>query len=801
MKLKTLYFFCIFLTTTSILPQVDLGNGLIAYYPFNGNANDESGHYNNGTVYGGSLTTDRFGNPNSAYEFLSGQYLTLPNNSDFDFTNEMSISLWIAPNYPDGSYNEYWMYPIRKGTQEAASDWSWGIYFNIVTKMYGLILKTEDGITTEIDRDMSEIPENSYSHIVLVYDGNKLRLYKNGILIESVSKTGIVHNNPNADISTVYTNIWYYQGKLDDMRFYNRALTDEEIQELYNTSQITTWYALGQGGNSNTDFITSIDIAPNSNIYLVGKFTEMVNSNGTVASLLGVARFDGSEYHSIGKGVEGGYPETVMVLPNGNIAVGGNWEYGALNNDNSIVHYTAYFAIWNSASNKWDSVGIFDAPVYDLELDGDYLLIAGEFEEVWNLEGGSSIPNSAGIIKLNLNTMQLETLTDCKIPVDKSNKKGPKTILSIGNNEYIVGTNYNLNVKDPTDVEIPYTKYLYRLKGIDECYSLKHGVDGPVFTLEKGNDFYKNHVYIGGSFEHFYEGDGTERFSPAFCGYEFASNNEYIYSFEGVFEIGDTVFTINYSSEQLYFGGKFKRIVNPNNTVKLNDIDNIVKYSISENEWKKLTYNQPDAKVKSLNYDNGKMYVGGYFYSVGGIENSKCIASFTDSENSLVKLISNLSLNIRVFLEGPYTSNTMSTNLTGSNAFPKSQPYNKEPWNYYGTESVTSVPVNVVDWVLVELRSDANTPSNIKRAGFIKNDGWIVDTDGSSQLTFEGVADGNYYIVVYHRNHLSIMSSSAQSLNTDQTNNQVAKLKSKKVKELIRENKNGFYKNPKIKMN
>ena len=44
----------------------DLGDGLIAYYPFNGNANDESGNGNNGTVYGASLTTDRLGNPSSA---------------------------------------------------------------------------------------------------------------------------------------------------------------------------------------------------------------------------------------------------------------------------------------------------------------------------------------------------------------------------------------------------------------------------------------------------------------------------------------------------------------------------------------------------------------------------------------------------------------------------------------------------------------------------------------------------------------------------------------------------------------
>ena len=49
--------------------QSFLTNGLVAYYPFNGNANDESGHGNNGTVYGATLTADRFGRANSAYSF------------------------------------------------------------------------------------------------------------------------------------------------------------------------------------------------------------------------------------------------------------------------------------------------------------------------------------------------------------------------------------------------------------------------------------------------------------------------------------------------------------------------------------------------------------------------------------------------------------------------------------------------------------------------------------------------------------------------------------------------------------
>ena len=68
-----------------------------------------------------------------------------------------------------------------------------------------------------------------------------------------------------------------------------------------------------------------------------------------------------------------------------------------------------------------------------------------------------------------------------------------------------------------------------------------------------------------------------------------------------------------------------------------------------------------------------------------------------------------LSANIRIFFEGAYSGGIMSTYLNVGGLIPLSQPYNTSPWNYSGTESVSSIPSNVVDWVLVELRSDETT--------------------------------------------------------------------------------------------
>ncbi len=117
--------------------------------------------------------------------------------------------------------------------------------------------------------------------------------------------------------------------------------------------------------------------------------------------------------------------------------------------------------------------------------------------------------------------------------------------------------------------------------------------------------------------------------------------------------------------------------------------------------------------------------------------------------------------NIKAMLQGPYSTSgdSMRTSLRG--ILPLAQPYNTAPWNYAGTESVASIPDSVVDWVLVELRTDTTAASKVgTRAAFIKRSGNIVDTGGINSVLFNGIPPGNYYVVVRHRNHLAVMTSS-----------------------------------------
>jgi hypothetical protein len=126
----------------------------------------------------------------------------------------------------------------------------------------------------------------------------------------------------------------------------------------------------------------------------------------------------------------------------------------------------------------------------------------------------------------------------------------------------------------------------------------------------------------------------------------------------------------------------------------------------------------------------------------------------------------NIDLDLLVFLEGPFTTAEMTTSLNAAGLIPNTQPYNSEPWNYTGTESVSSIPnPQVTDWVLVELRDAPNASSATpetrlaRQAAFLLKDGSIVGKDGSSILQFNAAYTQQLFVIIWHRNHLGIMSA------------------------------------------
>lgn len=128
--------------------------------------------------------------------------------------------------------------------------------------------------------------------------------------------------------------------------------------------------------------------------------------------------------------------------------------------------------------------------------------------------------------------------------------------------------------------------------------------------------------------------------------------------------------------------------------------------------------------------------------------------------------ISGINLDLLVYLEGPYIGPDMSTDLNAAGLIPLSQPFNQPPWNYLGGEAVASIPnASVVDWLLIELRdaSDAASANEstiiAQQAAFLLSDGSVVGKDGSSILQFNNSFTYELFVVVWHRNHLGVMTA------------------------------------------
>ena len=202
----------------------------VAYYPFSGNANDSSGNGNNGTVAGATLTTDRFGRNNSAYHFIGGSYIALPELFS-DTVQAFTFAMWVMKDTVD---NNDHMILYKDPTQgEAAISITRG---NVGP---GVCLGTD--------------PNNWYSPIIpdtlkaktwyflagRYISGQRIDFFLNGILVASKAIPNLpLYQSPSEFLSAIgtlpnYGAPYNWNGAIDDIRIYNQALDSTTIQSLY----------------------------------------------------------------------------------------------------------------------------------------------------------------------------------------------------------------------------------------------------------------------------------------------------------------------------------------------------------------------------------------------------------------------------------------------------------------------------------------------------------------------------------------------------------------------------------------
>ncbi len=217
------------LTVRSQVIQLD--SGLVAYYPFNGNAIDESGNGNNGTINGAMLTDDRFGNENSAFCFDGiSDNIKVPDSDILDIISEISIAGWLNKDSDTA-----WASMVTKGGEFGEEN-----NYTIHNNTDGGIIFTsynESGTGGGICNSEIVIPINEWHFVAFTWDGNYAKIYIDGILdVESVTEMPGVFlaNNSSLFISVDYPgDTEFFHGYLDDIRIYNRWLNEEEIEELY----------------------------------------------------------------------------------------------------------------------------------------------------------------------------------------------------------------------------------------------------------------------------------------------------------------------------------------------------------------------------------------------------------------------------------------------------------------------------------------------------------------------------------------------------------------------------------------
>ncbi len=217
-------------------------NGLVGWWGFNGNAQDGSGNGNHGTVNGATLTTDRFGNQNGAYSF--------------DGINDYVGTNAIGPGGRTSRSYSFWIKTSSSLIQTPID------YYGQTGSAFQAILNSPcpgiglDGAFGVVTRGSSYLINDDWHHCVIVFDSlNDVTISDVDMYIDGILQTSIICSaaNPNLIVNTIdpvsfvfgktTSNVRYVNGKLDDIGIWNRALTPQEITNLYN-SQLPTQTSL-----------------------------------------------------------------------------------------------------------------------------------------------------------------------------------------------------------------------------------------------------------------------------------------------------------------------------------------------------------------------------------------------------------------------------------------------------------------------------------------------------------------------------------------------------------------------------
>jgi hypothetical protein len=230
------------MTTQMIYSQVPSHvptNGLLSYWPFNGNANDQSGNNYNGIVNGATLTSDRNGNVRSAYSFNgASNYIKLPKITPLNDASSFTFSCWILPTGSTGT---------RQFVLSRGYDYSTGSFFisQECEANSNYIRFSYNGYPNYniLSQQGYSIPYQNWQLLTVTKSATTVNMYINSVLVNSSTNTSnLMTEDEFLYIGSHWFNNqdgsffpYYFKGLIDDVGIWNRALTSTEIQQLYTT--------------------------------------------------------------------------------------------------------------------------------------------------------------------------------------------------------------------------------------------------------------------------------------------------------------------------------------------------------------------------------------------------------------------------------------------------------------------------------------------------------------------------------------------------------------------------------------
>ncbi len=229
--------------TLTTSKEVDTGEpGLVAYYPFEGNANDVTPYANHGVI-GGNPVFEPSGHANGGalnIKFDGVQDSVLAPNAVQLISDYATIAFWVRVDDINQAFSEAYILDFGHWSQR----WKISIpqHTRIVFTTNSQTLQIPNYIVDMDSKDGNELIKGFWWHVVMTHDGVENKIYLNGELVNTVSAPGTL-NSTNLPLGMGSNNVdggQYFQGGLDELKLYNKALTADEALDLFNTGTTGT---------------------------------------------------------------------------------------------------------------------------------------------------------------------------------------------------------------------------------------------------------------------------------------------------------------------------------------------------------------------------------------------------------------------------------------------------------------------------------------------------------------------------------------------------------------------------------